>query len=93
MVFDFVWHADRVCLRFALSYGYQMKRKLIRICIVVIAVVTLCGGELNARGHQHLVQKGDTLWGLSRKYKVPLKSIIQANSIQPTKRLQIGEKL
>lgn len=73
--------------------GYQMKRKLIRIFIVVISVLAIFGGELNARGHQHLVQKGDTLWGLSRKYKVPLKSIIQANSIQPTKRLQIGEKL
>ena len=70
-----------------------MKRKLIRIFIVVISVVAISGGELNARGHQHLVQKGDTLWGLSRKYKVPLKKIIQANSIQPTNPLQIGEKL
>ena len=56
-------------------------------------MVTICVVELNAGGHQHQVQKGDTLWGLSRKYKVPLKKIIQANSIQPTKRLQIGEKL
>ena len=70
-----------------------MKRKLIRIFIVIISIVAISGGELNAAGHQHLVQKGDTLWGLSRKYKVPLKKIIQANSIQPTKRLQIGEKL
>ena len=70
-----------------------MKRKLIRIFIVVVSVATISGAELNAGGHQHQVQKGDTLWGLSRKYKVPLKKIIQANSIQPTKRLQIGEKL
>ena len=40
-----------------------MKRKLIRIFIVVISVLAIFGGELNARGHQHLVQKGDTLWG------------------------------
>ncbi len=70
-----------------------MKRKLIRVFIVVISVVTISGGELNADGHQHLVQKGDTLWGLSRKYKVPLKNIIHANSIQPTSPLQIGKKL
>ena len=71
-----------------------MKRKLIRIFIVAISVMAISGTELNAGGpHQHQVQKGDTLWGLSRKYKVPLKNIIQANSIQPTKRLQIGEKL
>ena len=70
-----------------------MKRKLIRIVIAVISVVAISGAELNAGSHQHQVQKGDTLWGLSRKYKVPLKSIIQANRIQPTKRLQIGEKI
>ena len=70
-----------------------MKRKLIRIFIAVISMVTIFGAELKAGGHQHQVQKGDTLWGLSRKYQVPLKKIIQANSIQPTKRLQIGEKL
>ena len=70
-----------------------MKRKLICIFIAVMSVVAIFGAELNAGSHQHQVQKGDTLWGLSRKYKVPLKKIIQANSIQPTKRLQIGEKI
>ena len=70
-----------------------MKRKLIRIFIVVVSVAIITGIELSADVQQHLVQEGDTLWGLSRKYKVPLKSIIQANSIQPTKRLQIGEKI
>jgi len=42
---------------------------------------------------QHQVQKGETLWGISRKYEVPLKSILQTNRLQPTKRLQIGQKL
>ena len=70
-----------------------MKRKLIRVFLVILSVVIISGMELSAGGQQHLVQKGDTLWGLSRKYKVPLKSIIQANSIQSTKRLQIGEKI
>ena len=73
--------------------GYQMKRKLIYIFIAVVFVVAFSGVRLDAAGHQHLVQKGDTLWGISRKYKVPLKSIIQANSIRPTERLQIGKKL
>ena len=73
--------------------GYQMKRKLIHISIAVVFVVAFSGMRLDAGGHQHLVKKGDTLWGISRKYKVPLKSIIQANSIQPTESLQIGKKL
>ncbi len=70
-----------------------MKRKLIRTFIVIVSVVIISGMELSAGGQQHLVQKGDTLWGISRKYKVPLKKIIQANSIQPTNPLQIGKKL
>lgn len=70
-----------------------MKRKLIHISIAVVFVVAFSGMRLDAGGHQHLVKKGDTLWGISRKYKVPLKSIIQANSIQPTESLQIGKKL
>ena len=73
--------------------GYQMKRKLIHISIAVVFVVAFSGMRLDAGGHQHLVKKGDTLWGISRQYKVPLKSIIQANSIQPTESLQVGKKL
>ena len=69
-----------------------MKRNLILI-FVAVSLVAIFGVEINADVQQHLVQKGDTLWGLSRKYKVPLKSIAQANRIKLTKRLQIGEKL
>ena len=69
-----------------------MKRNLVLI-FVAVSLVALFGVEINADVQQHLVQKGDTLWGLSRKYKVPLKSIAQANRIKLTKRLQIGEKL
>ena len=70
-----------------------MKRKLTYIFTAVVFIVSFSGMRLDAGGHQHLVKKGDTLWGISRKYKVPLKSIIQANSIRPTERLQIGKRL
>ncbi len=70
-----------------------MKRNLIHIFTTVLFVIALAGTNSHAGVQQHLVQKGDTLWGLSRKYKVPLKSIAQANRIKLTKRLQIGEKL
>ena len=70
-----------------------MKRNLIHIFTTVLFIVALAGAKSDADVQQHLVQKGDTLWGLSRKYKVPLKSIAQANRIKLTKRLQIGEKL
>ena len=70
-----------------------MKRNLIHVFTTFLFIVALAGTKSNAGVQQHLVQKGDTLWGLSQKYKVPLKSIAQANRIKLTKRLQIGEKL
>ncbi len=42
---------------------------------------------------QHLVKKGETLWGISRQYNVPLESIKRVNSIRSGKRLQIGANL
>ncbi len=48
---------------------------------------------LSTAAIRHQVQKGDTLWGISRKYYASLKSIIQANNIHPTVRLTIGESL
>ena len=41
----------------------------------------------------HQVQRGDTLWGISRKYKIPVKLLVQANRIKITERLTVGEKL
>ena len=70
-----------------------MKRSLIHIFITFLFIIGFVGIQSAHSVQQHLVQKGDTLWGLSRKYKVPLKSIAQVNKIKLTKRLQIGEKL
>jgi len=41
----------------------------------------------------HYVQKGDTLWGISRKYQVSLQSITSANRISENSRLVVGQKL
>jgi peptidoglycan hydrolase-like protein with peptidoglycan-binding domain len=41
----------------------------------------------------HTVQAGDTLWSLSRKYKVTVYMITQANNIMDTDVLKIGQKL
>ena len=41
----------------------------------------------------HQVQKGDTLWGISQKYKIPVKLIVQANHIKPSERLTVGNRL
>ena len=70
-----------------------MYRRLIHIFIAVLFVVTLFGTPLTAGVQQHLVQKGETLSEIAQKYKVPLKSIIQANSIKSAHRIQTGKTL
>ena len=70
-----------------------MKRRLIHIFIAVLFVVALFGTALAAGVQQHLVQKGETLSEIAQKYKVPLKSIIQANSIKSAHRIRTGRTL
>lgn len=41
----------------------------------------------------HTVHKGDTLWDLSRKYKVNVRSLASWNSMAPTDTLKTGQKL
>ena len=70
-----------------------MKRRLIHILIAVLFVVALFGTAHAAGFQQHLVQKGETLSEIAQKYKVPLKSIIQANSIKSAHRIRTGRTL
>ena len=70
-----------------------MKRRLIHILIAVLFVVALFGIAHAAGFQQHLVQKGETLSEIAQKYKVPLKSIIQANSIKSAHRIRTGRTL
>jgi len=41
----------------------------------------------------HVVVKGDTLWDISRKYRVPLKKMLEINQIGPEQRLKVGSCL
>ncbi|HKK83546.1 MAG TPA: LysM peptidoglycan-binding domain-containing protein [Atribacterota bacterium] len=41
----------------------------------------------------HTVQKGETLWGISRKYQVSIQSITSSNRISESSRLVVGQKL
>ena len=70
-----------------------MKRRLIYIFIAALFVVALFGTAFAAGVQQHLVQKGETLSEIAQKYKVPLKLIIQANSIKSAHRIQTGKTL
>ena len=41
----------------------------------------------------HLVQKGDTLWGLSRKYGVSVERLVERNGIEDRNRIYVGQKI
>jgi LysM repeat protein len=43
--------------------------------------------------NEHIVLKGETLWGISKQYKTSLNSLISANSNQLSEFLQIGQTL
>ena len=58
--------------------------------LVLAAVLTACGVPY---GVYHTVQKGQTLYNISRVYNVPLKDIEQANNLKHATELKPGEKL
>ena len=72
-----------------------MKRRLIYTFtfITVLLIETLSGIGFAAGFQQHMIQKGETLSEIAQKYKVPLKSIIRANSIKSAHRIQTGKTL
>ncbi len=48
---------------------------------------------INSNTNQHIVQKGETLWGISNKYGIPLENLISLNKNQLGQFLQIGQVL
>ena len=52
------------------------------------------GGEAAAQGEWYTVVKGDTLWGLSRRYGVPLSRIIDLNpDIRNPNLIYVGQRV
>jgi murein DD-endopeptidase MepM/ murein hydrolase activator NlpD len=58
------------------------------LCCLLVSVSALCADEL-----VHVLQKGETLYGLSRKYHVPADAIMSLNNISNPDNLRAGQKL
>lgn len=41
----------------------------------------------------HVVQKGDTLWGISRKYGISVERLVERNEIEDRNRIYVGQKI
>ncbi len=61
--------------------------------ITVLLIVSLSTVVFAAGFQQHTIKKGETLSEIAQRYKVPVKLIIQANSIKSAHRIQTGKML
>lgn len=59
--------------------------------------ISVSGGEEELGGTStpiyHVVQKGDTLWGISRKYGVSVDRLVELNGIKDRNRIYVGQKI
>ena len=46
-----------------------------------------------AAGGRYVVAKGDSLYGIARRYGLPIRAIIDANALQPPYKLSLGQSL
>ena len=43
--------------------------------------------------HIHVVKRGDTLWGISRKFGTTVENLVNLNSVKNPNLIYVGEKL
>ncbi|MDK2895965.1 MAG: hypothetical protein PWP04_85 [Candidatus Atribacteria bacterium] len=46
-----------------------------------------------SKSNEYIVQAGDNLWDISRKFDVPLKSLLESNNLSEKSILRVGQKL
>ena len=71
----------------------MQKNQIIIVITIVFMFVTSTPWIASCIGVQHQVQEGETLSEIAEKYEVPMKSIVQTNSIESVDRLRVGERL
>lgn len=82
--------------------GFQSRNRSVRrrrwitlaLALVLIAVLPSCGGRRpGGPGVIHHVEKGENLYRIGLRYKVPAKEIAKANGIRDVTQLRPGQRL
>lgn len=47
----------------------------------------------SAKAQGHVVRRGDTLYGVAKKYDIPLRDLIETNRLYPPYSLEVGQRL
>ncbi|MDR1693954.1 MAG: LysM peptidoglycan-binding domain-containing protein [Lactobacillaceae bacterium] len=70
-------------------------RKILKILILVLFFTSGCqtGGYFFGRKESIEVAKGDTLYGISRKYDIPLQTLAEMNNLSPPYSLAAGQTI
>lgn len=81
-------------------WRYRRSLALRGCCILLVALCGFgCGGKrparwnANSRGKYYVVQSGDTIWKIARKWRVPVQEIAEWNNIQDTDKIFPGRKI
>ena len=68
--------------------------RALRKARLLLGILALLGSSsLSAEATYHVLQKGETLFSISRQYNVPVDAIVAANGIADPSKLKVGEKL
>ncbi len=59
----------------------------------VVAPALPADGREKARPREHVVRPGDTLYGISQRYGVPIKTLVQVNGLKSGHRIYPGQRL
>jgi len=79
--------------------GNRWMRFCLRVSITLCIFVSACAAPPRPASQQqpkavvHIVERGQTLFGISRAYGVPMALLLDANGLKPSAPLKVGQRL
>jgi lipoprotein YgeR len=73
--------------------GRGRERHFARAVAAIVCAFACARDPLAAQGTYHVLQKGETLFAVAKKYDVSLEALLISNSIEDPNKLRIGQKI